>query len=147
MIEPLIAKLLAQGQIGDDTIDVVIAMAASGDVHALELVEEAIESEGRKKLDYFRPGLRVSSGEDIYNPENYQTLLAILKTKAHTGKMLENAADTQDEITRLLNNISADRGVVMTEIREAGGWHALKIFQLLYTHLQVQAHLINAGQV
>jgi hypothetical protein len=145
MNSELVAELLEQGEKGDNAIDAVLALAGSGDVQALRIVEAALEHHGKKKMAYFTPGPRVESGTDVYSSRVYEKLLKSLTTKARRKTLLNNAAETQDEIIRTLHHIEADAGSFLNKIREAGGLEAVKIVQLLDTHVKVQAHLIHNG--
>jgi len=145
MNHKLIAELLDRGEKGDEAVDTVLVMAGSGDVQAIEIVEAAIEHHSKEKLTYFTPGPRVSSGHDVYSSKAYERLLKSLTTKARRKTLLDDAAETQDEIIRAVNHIEWDAGSFLHRISESGGSEAVKIVQLLDTHVKVQAHLIHNG--
>jgi len=143
MRSELVAKLLEPGEIGDNAIDAVLAISGFGDVQSLRIIESSLEHYTKKKLTYFTPGSRVASGADVYSSRVYEELVNSLVIKAQNKTLLNNAAATQDEIIRTLNYIKADAGSLLIKIKKAGGLEAVKIFQLLDTHLKVQARLIH----
>jgi len=145
MNSDLVSALLKQDENGDNAVDSVLAMAGSGDAEALEIVEAALEHLSQKKLTYFTPGPRVQSGDDVYSASAYEGLLKSLSTKASKRTLLDNAAETQDEIIRTLGHIEANVGSFLNRISKAGGGDAVKIVQLLDTHSKVQARLIHNG--
>lgn len=141
----LVSELLEFNDTGDDAVDYVLSMADNGDIDSLHIVEAALAHFSTKKLVFFTPGPRVLSGDDVYGSKAYNNLENLLIRKAKRKLLLENAADTQDEIIRLTGHVDFEAGTFFKNIRMEGGWEALKIVQLLDTHTKVQARLINNG--
>ncbi len=143
--EGLAGALLHRGSRGDDAVEELLTLASQGDRKSLAIVEEALVFIAGKKLTYFTPGPRVQTGTDVYGSKSYGNLLKSLTSKARKKCLIDNAAETQDEIIRITGHIEFNAGSFFNRIREAGGQEALKIVQLLDTHVKVQARLIHKG--
>jgi len=143
--EGLAGALLHRGSKGDDAAEELLTLASQGERKSLAIVEEALVFLAGKKLTYFTPGPRVQTGADVYGSKSYGDLLKSLTSKARGKSLLDNAAETQDEIIRIMGHIEFNFGTFVNKIREAGGQEALKSVQLLDTHVKVQARLIHKG--
>jgi hypothetical protein len=143
--EGLAGALLHRGSRGDDAVEELLTLASQGGRNSLAIVEETLVFLAGKKLTYFTPGPRVQTGAEVYGSKSYGTLLKSLTSKAREKCLLDNATETQDEIIRITGHIEYNDGSFFNKIREAGGQEALKIVQLLDTHVKVQARLIHMG--
>ena len=143
--EGLAGALLHLDSRGDDAVEEILALASQSDRKSLAIVEDALVFLAGKKLTYFTPGPRIQTGSEVYSPESYAALLKSLTNKARKEYLLNNAAETQDEIIRITGHIEYNAGSFFNNIREAGGQEALKIVQLLDTHAKVQARLMHMG--
>jgi predicted nucleic acid-binding Zn-ribbon protein len=143
--EGLAGALLHLDSRGDDAVEELLTLASKSDRKSLAIVEEALVFLAGKKLNYFTPGPRVQTGAEVYGSKSYTILLKSLTNKARKKYLLDNAAETQDEIIRITGHSEYNAGSFFDNIREAGGQEALKIVQLLDTHVKVQARLIHMG--